>query len=173
MSTENRTLPAIGQSPARSRRSRITAPKTTSETTQPTRLCPISAKIGHKLSREIDAYAEAHGVTRSHAAAAYLDIASEVLREREGIPGSRADELLEVLERLGAAVDILGPPAFGVLRLLAFWATQGGAVKVNEDELLAEVRAVGADEWEQAMAEAERMLQEVAPLGSPKTDPAT
>jgi hypothetical protein len=103
----------------------------------------------------------------------YLDIASEVLREREGIPGGRADELLEVLERLGAAIDILGPPAFGVLRLLAHWATQGGGLKVNEDKLLAEVRTVGADEWEQAMADAERMLQEVARLGSPKTDPAT
>lgn len=173
MSTENRTLPAIGQSLARSRRSKISAPKTTSETTQPTRLWPISSKIGHALSREIDAYAKAHGITRSHAAAEYLDIASEVLLEREGIPGSRAEELLEVLERMGAAVDILGPPAFGILRLLAFWATQGGGLKVNEDELLAEVRAVGADEWEQAMAEAERVLLEVARLGSPKTDPAT
>jgi hypothetical protein len=171
--TENPTLPAIGQSSALSKRSRITAPKTTSETRLSNRLCPISAKIGHELSREIDAYAKAHGVTLSHAAAEYLDIASEVLREREGIPGSRVDELREVLERLGAAADILGPPAFGVLRLLAFWATQGGSLKINEDELLAEVRAVGADEWEQAMAEAERMLQEVARLGSPKTDPAT
>jgi hypothetical protein len=33
-------------------------------------------------------------------------------------------------------------------------------VKVNEDELLAELRTVGADEWEQAVAEAERDLQE-------------
>jgi hypothetical protein len=41
-------------------------------------------------------------VTRSCAAAEYLDIASEVLREREGIPNGRADELLEVLDRLGA-----------------------------------------------------------------------
>jgi hypothetical protein len=81
--------------------------------------------------------------------------------------------VLEVLERVGAAVDMLGPPAFGILRLLAFWAAQGGGLKINEDELLAEVRAVGADEWEQAMADAARMLQEVARLGSPKTDPAT
>ncbi len=38
----------------------------------------------------------------------------------------------------------------GMLRLLAHWATQGGGLKVNEDALLAEVRAVGAGEWEQA-----------------------
>jgi hypothetical protein len=55
-----------------------------------------------------------------------------------------------------AAVDILGPPTLGMLRLLAHWAVQGGGLKVNEDELLAEVRTVGADEWEQAVAQAER-----------------
>jgi hypothetical protein len=33
-------------------------------------------------------------------------------------------------------------------------------VKVSDDELLAELRSVGADEWEQAVAEAERDLQE-------------
>ena len=130
----------------------------------------LSTPIGHALSREIDSYAEVHGITRSHAAADYLDIASEVLREREGIPGSRADELPEVLERLGAAVELLGPPAFGILRLLAFWAAQGGGLRVNEDELLAEIRAAGADEWEQATAEAERMLQDVSRLGPEKTD---
>jgi hypothetical protein len=31
---------------------------------------------------------------------------------------------------------------------------------VNEDELLAEVRLVGADEWEQAVTDAEREMQE-------------
>ena len=35
-------------------------------------------------------------------------------------------------------------------------------MKVNEDELLAELRTVGADEWEQAIAEAERDLQETS-----------
>ena len=47
-----------------------------------------------------------------------------------------------------------------MLRLLAHWASQSGGVKVNEDELLAELRSVGADEWEQAVAETERDLQE-------------
>lgn len=170
MSSENRRSPATAQSPVRLRRGEGSALGTTSGVTQSSRLCPISAKIGHALSREIDAYAEVHGITRSHAVAEYLDIASEVLREREGIPGSRADEVLEVLERLGAAVELLGPPAFGILRLLAFWAAQGGGLKVNEDELLAEIRAAGADEWEQATAEAERMLQDVSRLGPEKTD---
>ena len=43
----------------------------------------------------------------------------------------------------------------------AHWAARDGGVKVSEDELLAEVRAVGADEWEQAVAESERELPEI------------
>jgi hypothetical protein len=49
-----------------------------------------------------------------------------------------------------------------MLRLLAHWATQSGSVKVSEDELLAELRTVGADEWEQAIVEAERDHQEAS-----------
>jgi len=119
-------------------------------------------KVDGALRNEIDAYAEAHGVSRSRAAGHYLAIARETIREREGIPGGRADELIEAVDGLRAAMDLLGPPTFGMLRLLAHWASQGGGVKVNEDELLAELRTVGADEWEQAIAEAERDLQETS-----------
>ncbi len=131
---------------------------------EPSRLCPISAKIGRELSREIDAYAEAHGITRSRAAAVYLSIASETVREREGIPGGRADELVDILEGMRAALDILGPPALGVLRLLAHWSVQTGGLRVSEDELLAEGRTVGTEEWEQATAEAERTRWELSQM---------
>ena len=124
------------------------------------RLSLIGVKVDIALRREIDTYAEAHGVSRSRAAGHFLAIARDAIHEREGVPGSRADELLEAVDGLRAAVDILGPPTFGMLRLLAHWASQGGGVKVNEDELLAELRSVGADEWEQAVAETERDLQE-------------
>ena len=123
------------------------------------RLCLISLKVSAALRGEIDAYAEAHGLTRSRAANHYLVIARETIREREGVPGGRADELMEAIDGLRAAIDILGPPTFGMLRLLAHWSTRGGGVNVSEDELLAELRAVGGDEWEQAVAEAERDLQ--------------
>jgi len=126
------------------------------------RLCLIGVKVDAALRREIDAYAEAHGVSRSRAAGHYLAIARETIHEREGVPAGRADELMEAVDGLRAAVDILGPPTFGMLRLLAHWASQGGTVKVSEDELLAELRSVGADEWEQAVAEAERDLQETS-----------
>ncbi len=127
-----------------------------------TRLCLIGLKVDVALRTEIDAYAEAHGITRSRAANHYLAIARETIREREGVPSGKADELMEAVDALRAAMDILGPPTFGMLRLLAHWATQGGSVKVTEDELLAELRTVGADEWEQAVAEAERDLQDAS-----------
>jgi hypothetical protein len=126
------------------------------------RLCLISLKVDAALRNEIDAYAEAHGITRSRAANHYLAIARETIREREGVPSGKADELMEAVDGLRAAIDILGPPTFGMLRLLAHWSTRGGGVKVSEDELLAELRTVGADEWEQAIAEAERDLQETS-----------
>ena len=81
----------------------------------------------------------------------------ETIRGREGVPGGRIDEVLGAIESVRVAVELLGPPTLGTQRLLAHWATRDG-VKVNEDELLAEVRAVGAEEWEQAVAEAERDL---------------
>src|SRR5436190_776222 len=71
-----------------------------------------------------------------------------------------------------AAVDLVGPPTYGMLRLLAHWATRDRALKVSEDELLAEVRTNGADEWEQAIAEAESDLPEAkkAALRGQETD---
>jgi hypothetical protein len=124
------------------------------------RLLPISAKIELSLSREIDDYAKAQGITRSRAAGHYLTIARETLRSREGVAAGKAEEILEALEGVRTIVELLGPPAFGLIRLLAHWATQSGGLRVSEDELLAELRTVAADEWEQVLSEAERDLQE-------------
>jgi hypothetical protein len=126
--------------------------------------CARSRRRSAAICREIDAYAEAHGITRSRAAARYLSIASETVREREGIPAGRADELLDALAGMRAALHILGPPALGVLRLLAHWSVQTGGLRVSEDELLAELRTVGTEEWEQATAEAERTRRELSQL---------
>jgi hypothetical protein len=121
---------------------------------------PISAKIETSLSREIDEYAKTHGITRSRAAGQYLTIASEALRGREGVAAGKAEEILEALEGVRTIVELLGPPSLGVMRLLAHWATQSGGLRVSEDELLAELRSVAGDEWEQAVSEAERELHE-------------
>jgi hypothetical protein len=116
--------------------------------------------VDPQLRREIDAYAHAHGLTRSRAAGEYLSIARDALRERDGIPAGHAEELLEAFEGVRAVLELLGPPTFGLMRLLAHWAAQAEGVKFSEDELLAELRAVGADEWEQAVGDAERELHE-------------
>ncbi len=134
----------------------------------PVRLLPISAKIELSLSREIDDYAKAHGITRSRAAGHYLTIARETLRSREGVAAGKAEEILEALEGVRTVVELLGPPAFGLIRLLAHWATQSGGLKVSEDELLAELRTVAGDEWEQILSEAERELHEA--LRKPRTE---
>ena len=155
-----KTRPHPRRAPAQGRKPHAeTKPPEGENATEASRLCLVGVKVDAALRREIDAYAEAHGVSRSRAASHYLAIARETIREREGVPGGRADELMEAVDGLRAAMDILGPPTFGMLRLLAHWATQAGGVKVNEDELLAELRTVGADEWEQAISEAERDLQ--------------
>jgi hypothetical protein len=121
---------------------------------------PISAKIEQALSRQIDEYAKAHGITRSRAAGQYLRIAGETLRSQEGVAAGKAEEILEALEGVRTIVELLGPPAVGVMRLLCHWATQSGGLKVSEDELLAELRTVAADEWEQDVSEAERKLHD-------------
>jgi len=64
------------------------------------------------------------------------------------------------MEGLRILIDMLGPPTFGILRLMAHWASRTD-VKVPEDERLAELRSVGADEWEQAVVDAERALEEL------------
>jgi hypothetical protein len=117
-------------------------------------------KIDSALRREIDAYGETHGITRSRAAAHYLEIARETLRGREGVPAGKAEEILEAIEGVRTVVELLGPPSLGLMRLLSHWATQSGGLKVSEDELLAELRTVAADEWEQVLSEAERELHE-------------
>lgn len=124
------------------------------------RLSLIGVKVDDALRAEIDAYAEAKGITRSRAAGHYLAIASETLRGRAAIPVGKAEELLDSLEGVRTVVELLGPPTFGLLRLLSHWATQSGGLKVSEDELLAELRTVASDEWEQALSEAERELHD-------------
>jgi len=124
----------------------------------PERLSLIGVEVSRALRAEIDEYAKTHGITRSRAAGQFLEIACEALRGREDVPAGKAEEILEALEGVCTVVELVGPPTFGLLRLLSHWATQSGGLKVSEDELLAELRTVAGDEWEQAVSEAERDL---------------
>ena len=122
-------------------------------------LCVLSVRVDPVIRAEIDAHATAKGITRSEAGGEWLVVAREAIRERGGIPATRADDLLDAVAGVRAVIELLGPAHLGTLRLLAHWASASGGLKVSEDELLAEVRAVGADEWEQVLADAERALQ--------------
>jgi ribbon-helix-helix CopG family protein len=122
----------------------------------------VTARLPGDLVREIDAHAKRMGTKRSDAIRDCLGIGIEAIGSRDGIPAGRADELLSALEGVRLTLDLIGPPTFGMLRLLVHWATRDRSLKVDEDELLAEVRATGADDWEQAVADAERDLVEGA-----------
>ena len=118
----------------------------------------VTARVPPALVREIEAHAKRSGTTRSEAIRECLAVGIETLRNRDGVPGGRVEELLGAIESVRLLLELLGPATFGTQRLLAHWASRDRAVQVDEEELVAEVRSVSGDEWEQAVAEAERDL---------------
>ncbi len=84
------------------------------------------------------------------------ELLAEALAARaDRSPRAEKDEqVLARLERLEVRVEDIGVSTRAAVRLLAHWAAQSGAVRVSEDELLAELRSVGRDEWQQAVEEA-------------------
>ena len=118
----------------------------------------VTARVPPDLVRDIEAHGKRSGTTRSEAIRECLAVGIETIRHREGVPGGRVEEILGAIESVRLLLELLGPPAFGTQRLLAHWASRDRAVKVSEDELMAEVRIVSADEWEQAVVDAERDL---------------
>jgi Ribbon-helix-helix protein, copG family len=141
-------------------RSRRLSPRASEAETSPddSSLQWVTARLPPALVRLIEAHAKAAGATRSDAIRELLGLGLETIRGRDGVPGGRVEEVLGAIESVRLAVELLGPSTLGTQRLLAHWAARDGGVKVSEDELLAEVRSVGADEWEQAIAEVERNL---------------
>jgi hypothetical protein len=116
----------------------------------------VTARIPPALVREIEAHAKHTGTTRSEAIRECLSVGIETIRRRDGVPGGRVEEILGAIEGVRLLLELLDPPTFGTQRLLAHWASRDRAVKVSEDELMAEVRIASADEWEQAVVDAER-----------------
>jgi hypothetical protein len=128
----------------------------------------VTARVPIDLIREIEAHAKRNGTTRSEAIRECVAVGLETIQNRESIPDGRVEELLGGIESVRVLLELLGPPTFGIQRLLAHWASRDRAVHVNEDELIAEVRAVSADEWEQAVTEAERDVARAKNLGPHK-----
>jgi hypothetical protein len=125
----------------------------------------VTARVPVDLVREIEAQAKRSGTTRSEAIRECLAVGIETIRHREGIPGGRVEEILGAIESVRVLLELLGPPTFGTQRLLAHWASRDRSVRVSEDELMAEVRIVSADEWEQAVVDAERDLSKSQAVG--------
>src|SRR5258708_6615000 len=144
---------------ANSRRRRPSSPQAGRETSPvQASLQWVTARVPFDLVHEIEAQAKRSETTRSEAIRECLAVGIETIRHREGVPGGRVEEILGAIESVRLLLELLGPPTFGTQRLLAHWASRDRAVKVSEDELMAEVRIVSADEWEQAVVDAERDL---------------
>ena len=125
----------------------------------------VTARIPPELVREIESHAKHNGTTRSEAIRECLAVGIETIHHRDGVHGGHVTELLGAIESVRLLLELLGPPTFGTQRLLAHWASRDGAVKVSEEELMAELRIVSADEWEQAVADAERDLSRLRDVG--------
>ena len=133
------------------------------ETTE--RMPKTDVRFDPMLLRRVDAFATAEGVTRSRAVRELTGMGLDMVESQKGIPMGRVDEILEAIESEKRLMAPLGTAIFGTLRLLAHWASQTGGLRVPEDELLAEVRAVGEEEWQQISAAAARRLQEAPAEG--------
>ena len=130
---------------------------------RPERLERLFFRTDTETARRLRAHAEKHGVaSTSEAITALLVQALDQEEGVRGVPATKADEVTEGLRSLGALVERMGPGVLGMLHLLAHWAVRSGGVKVTEDELLAEVLAVGESQWQQLLEEAEETPEESA-----------
>ncbi len=123
----------------------------------------VTARVPGALLRRLEAHAKASGTNRSDAIRECLEVGIEAVQHREGVPEGRVDDLVDRLDTAILALDIIGPSALGMLRLLAHWAVQDGSVKLGEDEVVTEVRAIGSEEWDQLVSEGQR------PVGRPES----
>jgi hypothetical protein len=112
-------------------------------------LAVVYCRIDRTLKAQLQHLARVAGKTDS-------DFVRELLTSAAKHPpaGGAVDGMLRAqLDELAFRLDDVGVSTRAAVRLLAHWAAQSGAVRVTEDELLAELRAVGRDEWQQAVEE--------------------
>ena len=113
----------------------------------------VSAYLGPEDVRRIQTYAAKSGLTKASAFAALLRAGLEVSDEREGIPGSRVDELRDVLHLIEAFLSRVASTVLGMEVLLAFSVSKMPGIKVSEDEILEQSCLVGEDEWRRVFDE--------------------
>jgi hypothetical protein len=115
----------------------------------PDGLAVVYCRIERTLKVELQQLARVAGKTDSDFVRELLISAAKRHQDRGAGDGMLRTQLDEIAFRL----DDVGVSTRAAVRLLAHWAAQSGAVRVTEDELLAELRAVGRDEWQQAVEE--------------------
>ncbi len=128
----------------------------------------ITARIPEALVRRLEAHTKASGTNRFDAIRECLEVGVEAVQLRQGVPDGRVDDIVGRLDIVLLALDAIGPSTLGMLRLLAHWAAQDGSVKVGEDEVVTEVRAIGSEEWDQLISEGQRPADQV--LTAPPTE---
>jgi metal-responsive CopG/Arc/MetJ family transcriptional regulator len=118
-----------------------------------------AVRFDQALLRRVDAFAGSEGITRSRAVRELCGMGLDLIESQKGFTQGRIDELLESIESEKRLMAHLGTATVGILRLLAHWAAQTGGLRVSEDELVAEVRTAGHEEWERISGEATCRLQ--------------
>jgi len=113
----------------------------------------ITLRLDDEIRERLAAYAGRERMTAGEALTALLYLGLE-FAERQGT-GLREDveDVQRELRDLKQMVDVLGPAALATQRILAHWAAQTGGLRgVTEDELLAEGRLVGDEDWQSQLA---------------------
>ena len=104
------------------------------------------------------------GVEGTSISSLVRELLNDGVEARDGGPGavppSKAERLLELVEGLAEAVrdqasltGAVGRAALGTQALILHWAGRDGALGVDEEELSAELQAVGAEAWQQVLDE--------------------
>src|SRR5258708_14635928 len=79
----------------------------------------VTARVPANVVREIEAHAKRNGTTRSEAIRECVAVGLETIQHREGVPSGRVEELLGGIESVPVLLELIGPPTFGIHRLLA------------------------------------------------------
>jgi hypothetical protein len=105
-------------------------------------------RIGTEEKRRIEAFALRKGCRDlSSAIAELVTTALDDEDLGENLPAAKADEIDERLVQLRDLLGEIGPGVLGILSLVAHWATEGGGLEVDEDELVDEAWAAGEQAW--------------------------
>jgi hypothetical protein len=114
----------------------------------PEALEQIRFRIGRDHKRRIEAFAVRKGCRDLSSAIA--ELVTTALDDEDlgaNLPATKADDIDARLVELCDLLGEIGPGVLGMLSLVAHWATQGGGLEVDEDELVDEAWAAGQQAW--------------------------